>query len=217
MPVPKTPEQTSPVSPLLQYQETGTTAAAPSHWTLNHGAATIPTSYSYPDYAAPAQDQEEDSRYPGYYAYEEPAPLSSYTPAAYEEEARSRSPTPTPTPADADRSYEISGAYQYDGREKTGSEQHQGGYAWVDLSRDYDEEEGIDEKLPYEYEYKYDQQQQQRLRFGAPPEGPTRRRGTKLKKKVVLTDGNLVVDLPIPSNLRLGCMQNVMDEMCSVR
>ncbi|KAG8886087.1 hypothetical protein FRB97_007963 [Tulasnella sp. 331] len=203
MPVPKTPEQTSPVSPLLQYQETGTTAPPP-HWTLNQGA--IPSSYSYPDYTAP-----QESQYPGYYAYEEPESLS-YTPAAYEE-PRSRSLTPTP--AETHRSYEISGAYQYNGRETR--LEYQRDYASVNLSEGFDgteEEEGIDEKSTAQF-YEYDHQQ--RLRFGAPPEGPTRRRGTKLKKKVVLTDGNLVVDLPIPSSMRLGFMQNVMDEMRSVR
>ncbi|KAG9009396.1 hypothetical protein FRB94_012053 [Tulasnella sp. JGI-2019a] len=204
MPIPKTPEQTSPVSPLLQYQETETTAPSPN-WTNRHGNH-IPSSYSYPDYSAP-----QDMQYAEYDAYEDPARVS-YTPAAYEEACSSLNLIP----GGADRSYIVSGAYQYNERE-TGSEYT--GYTCVDLSQNYEqmaEEKGIDEKSVAKF-YEYDHHQQQRLRFGVPPEGPTRRRGTKLKKKVILTDGNLVVDLPIPSNLRLGFMQNVMDEMRSVR
>ncbi|KIO22851.1 glycosyltransferase family 2 protein [Tulasnella calospora MUT 4182] len=54
----------------------------------------------------------------------------------------------------------------------------------------------------------------EKVRYGVPPEAPTARRRARLKKKVVLTDGNLVVDLPVPSNLRIG-IKNVMDEMKS--
>ncbi|KAG8891548.1 Chitin synthase, class 3, partial [Tulasnella sp. 417] len=56
----------------------------------------------------------------------------------------------------------------------------------------------------------------EKVRYGVPPEAPTARRRARLKKTVVLTDGNLVVDLPVPSHLRIG-IKNVMEEMKTVR
>lgn len=184
------------MSPLLQYQETGTVA---HDWNQDFTS----TSYDYPAYEAPPERQ-----HPGYYAYDEPPP-APYTPAAYEErQATSTSPT---VEGGADRSFDVmmSGAYRYDAKES-----RYPAYSWVNLSQDADVdemEEGIDEKSAAQF------YQEQTLRFGAPPEGPTRRRGTKLKKTVVLTDGNLVVDLPVPTNLRLGRTKDVLDEMRSVR
>ncbi|KAG8931553.1 Chitin synthase, class 1 [Tulasnella sp. 418] len=52
-------------------------------------------------------------------------------------------------------------------------------------------------------------------RFGVPPEAPLARRRKK-KRKVVLTEGNLVLDLPIPEKLMLGS-NNAPEEMTSVR
>lgn len=52
--------------------------------------------------------------------------------------------------------------------------------------------------------------------YGAPPEERIRRRG-KTKKKIALTDGNLVVDLPIPSTLDKVIMRRDLDDMAKVR
>lgn len=52
--------------------------------------------------------------------------------------------------------------------------------------------------------------------YGAPPEERIRRRG-KTKKKVALTDGNLVVDLPIPSTLDKVIMRRDLEDMSKVR
>lgn len=52
--------------------------------------------------------------------------------------------------------------------------------------------------------------------YGAPPEERIRRRG-KTKKKIALTDGNLVVDLPIPSTLDKVIMRRDLDDMSKVR
>ncbi len=57
----------------------------------------------------------------------------------------------------------------------------------------------------------------EKIRYGAPPDGPTTRRTTGIRTKVALTHGNLVVNLPIPTNMRLGWTKNVMSEMQSVR
>lgn len=206
MPVPKTPEQTSPVSPLLQYDETGPAV----HWAQTYQVPSRP--YAYPDYSTLHEDPTRN--YPGYLAYDDPAP-AAYTAATYEE--------PATDPPAADRSYELTSAasgYDYYGGVPRSAGVGGAPYTWVDVAHEDDasfDEECIDEKAAMEYDDLYEYPQPQTMRFGVPPEEPTRRRGTKLKKKVVLTDGNLVVDLPVPSNLRLGRMQDVMDEMRSVR
>lgn len=202
MPVPKTPEQTSPVSPLLQYDEV---ADPPLRWAETYDLPSKRPAYPTPPTSA--------KYHQGYFAYDEPPP-ASYAPAVYGTPVVP--PPPPPELPTANSGYDYS-SYNNGPADIPRST----GYTWVDAREGDDiiyDEEYIDEKAAMQYDRDlYEYQQPQTLRFGVPPEEPTRRRGTKLKKKVVLTDGNLVVDLPVPENLRLGRMQDVMDEMRSVR
>ena len=52
--------------------------------------------------------------------------------------------------------------------------------------------------------------------YGAPPEERMVRRG-KTKKRIPLTDGNLVIDLPVPSTLDKVIMRRDLEDMQSVR
>lgn len=93
--------------------------------------------------------------------------------------------------------------------------EYRGGYRHVgqldeEALREYNAEDEQMEKMILDYK-------DEKVRYGQPPEGPTQRRRTKLKKKVILTHGNLVLDLPVPSTLRLGVTREVPEEMQSVR
>ena len=56
----------------------------------------------------------------------------------------------------------------------------------------------------------------QNYHTGPPPTGPQSRRRRK-NCRMELTEGNLVIDLPVPSNLRVGWTKGVLDEMKSAR
>ncbi|KAG9017499.1 hypothetical protein FRB90_001092 [Tulasnella sp. 427] len=193
MPVPKTPEQTSPVSPLLQYQETGTRP--------------LPTITPVYDYGYPAYNPPDNQPYqrPGYFAYEtyDPHyPLNAYR--------RGLSPGDV-TVADlgqGDRSFDSMIGPQTTYSHLRGEDPFEE-YAGSQEGTLYSPEDDRFDKMEGQYT-------EEKVRYGVPPEGPTVRRRTRLKKKVVLTDGNLVVDLPVPSNLRIG-IKNAMDEMKTVR
>lgn len=197
MPVPKTPEQTSPVSPLLQYQETG----GPPPPAMSTYSQAPP--YAYPEYAPPPS-HDQSYRTPGYFAYDayDPPPEAYYAPASYH-------------PADDEANADVANR-SYDGMADDFYDHNGEDYAYSaaideEALREYNLEDEQVEKMVAEYN-------DEKMRYGAPPEEPTARRGTKLKKKFVLTDGNLVVDLPIPSNLRLGMNAwEAMKEMKSVR
>ncbi|KAG8979485.1 hypothetical protein FRC05_008474 [Tulasnella sp. 425] len=193
MPVPKTPEQTSPVSPLLQYQETGTrplTTVTPAY------------DYGYPAYNPP--DNQTYQR-PGYFAYD-----------AYDQHRYSNTYQMAVSPGDAvgadlgegDRSYDSMIVPQTTYNHVRGDDPFEE-YAGSQEGTLYNPEDERIEKMEAQYS-------DEKVRYGVPPEEPTARRRTRLKKKVVLTDGNLVVDLPVPSHLRIGIM-NPMDEMKTVR
>lgn len=190
MPVPKTPEQTSPVSPLLRYQETGT-----------RPLTTVTPVY---DYGYPAYDPPQNQAYqrPGYFAYE-----------AYDQPRHSNAYQMALSGADmgtGDRSYDsmIVPATTYN--HLRGDDPFEE-YAGSQEGTLYNPEDERLEKMEAQ-----NGDDVEKVRYGVPPEAPTARRRARLKKTVILTDGNLVVDLPVPSNLRIG-IKNPMEEMKTVR
>lgn len=181
------------MSPLLQYQETGTrplTTVTPAY------------DYGYPAYNPP--DNQTYQR-PGYFAYD-----------AYDQHRYSNTYQMAVSPGDAvgadlgegDRSYDSMIVPQTTYNHVRGDDPFEE-YAGSQEGTLYNPEDERIEKMEAQYS-------DEKVRYGVPPEEPTARRRTRLKKKVVLTDGNLVVDLPVPSHLRIGIM-NPMDEMKTVR
>ncbi|KAG8899881.1 hypothetical protein FRB99_006399 [Tulasnella sp. 403] len=186
----ETPDEASPVPPLLQLQDTG-----PSRPTSSYTSRT----YAYAQQTPPERQPSIPLGSLAYNHYN--TSHDFYAPATYDD-SRSRSASPEQFDGAHDRSYDHIMGDAHD--------RHAPAYKDTDEWEECNADDARMEKMASEYEA-------QRLRYGAPPEEPTVRRRTKLKKKVILTNGNLVIDLPIPTTLRVGWTRDVLPEMESVK